>query len=74
MPYNDTDFLILVTFSEEMVFGFIEERYEEALRSAMNGDLKKMNNHLSIIFRGIVILSSCFQNEYKEFLEKFGNQ
>ena len=25
MPYNDTDFLILVTFSEEMVFGFIEE-------------------------------------------------
>ena len=27
MPYNDTDFLILVTFSEEMVFGFIEERY-----------------------------------------------
>ena len=50
------------------------QRYEEALRSAMNGDLKKMNNHLSIIFRGIVILSSCFQNEYKEFLEKFGNQ
>ena len=50
------------------------QRYEEALRSAMNGDLKKMNNHLSIIFRGIVILSSCFQDEYKEFLEKFGNQ
>ena len=50
------------------------QRYEEALHSAMNGDLKKMNNHLSIIFRGIVILSSCFQNEYKEFLEKFGNQ
>lgn len=50
------------------------QRYEEALRSAMNGDLKKMNNHLSIIFRGIVILSSCFQNEYKEFLEKFGKQ
>lgn len=50
------------------------QRYEEALRSAMNGDLKKMNNHLSIIFRGIVILSSCFQNEYKEFLEKFGNK
>ena len=50
------------------------QRYEEALRSAMNNDLKKMNNHLSIIFRGIVILSSCFQNEYKEFLEKFGNQ
>lgn len=50
------------------------QRYEEALRSAMNGDLKKMNNHLSIIFRGIVILSLCFQNEYKEFLEKFGNQ
>lgn len=50
------------------------QRYEEALRSAMNGDLKKMNNHLSIIFRGIVILSSCFQNEYKKFLEKFGNQ
>lgn len=50
------------------------QRYEEALRSAMNGDLKKMNNHLSIIFRGIVILSSCFQNEYKVFLEKFGNQ
>lgn len=50
------------------------QRYEEALRSAMNGDLKKMNNHLSIIFRGIVILSSCFQNEYKEFLEKIGNQ
>lgn len=50
------------------------QRYEGALRSAMNGDLKKMNNHLSIIFRGIVILSSCFQNEYKEFLEKFGNQ
>lgn len=50
------------------------QRYEEALRSAMNSDLKKMNNHLSIIFRGIVILSSCFQDEYKEFLEKFGNQ
>lgn len=50
------------------------QRYEEALRSAMNGDLKKMNNHLSIIFRGIVILSSCFQDEYKEFLEKFGDQ
>lgn len=50
------------------------QRYEEALRSAMNNDLKKMNNHLSIIFRGIVILSSCFQDEYKEFLEKFGNQ
>lgn len=50
------------------------QRYEEALRSAMNGDLKKMNNHLSIIFRGIVILSSCFQDEYKEFLEKFENQ
>lgn len=50
------------------------QRYEEALRSAMKGNLKKMNNHLSIIFRGIVILSSCFQNEYKEFLEKFGNQ
>lgn len=50
------------------------QRYEEALRSAMNNDLKKMNNHLSIIFRGIVILSSCFQNEYKVFLEKFGNQ
>ena len=50
------------------------QRYEEALRSAMNGDLKKMNNHLSIIFRGIVILSSCFQDEYKEFLEKFGEQ
>lgn len=50
------------------------QRYEEALRSAMNADLKKMNNHLSIIFRGIVILSSCFQNEYKEFLEKFRNQ
>lgn len=49
------------------------QRYEEALRSAMNNDLKKMNNHLSIIFRGIVILSSCFQDEYKEFLEKFGN-
>ena len=28
MPYNDTDLRILVTFSEEMVFGFIEERYE----------------------------------------------
>lgn len=27
MPYNDTDLRILVTFSEEMVFGFIEERY-----------------------------------------------
>ena len=25
MPYNDTDLRILVTFSEEMVFGFIEE-------------------------------------------------
>lgn len=50
------------------------QRYEEALRSAMNGDLKKMDNHLSIIFRGIVILSSCFQDEYKEFLEKFGEQ
>ena len=25
MPYNDTDFLILVTFSEEMIFGFIED-------------------------------------------------
>ena len=50
------------------------QRYEEALRSAMKGNLKKMNNHLSIIFRGIVILSSCFQDEYKEFLEKFGNQ
>lgn len=50
------------------------QRYEEALRSAMNGDLKKMNNHLSMIFRGIVILSSYFQDEYKEFLEKFGNQ
>ena len=50
------------------------QRYEEALRSAMNGDLKKMNNHLSIIFRGIVILSLCFQDEYKEFLEKIGNQ
>ena len=49
------------------------QRYEEALRSAMNGDLKKMNNHLSMIFRGIVILSSYFQDEYKEFLEKFGN-
>ena len=44
------------------------QRYEEALRSAMNGDLKKMNNHLSMIFRGIVILSSYFQDEYKEFL------
>lgn len=50
------------------------QRYEETLRSAMNGDLKKMNNHLSIIFRGIVILSSCFQDEYKKFLEKFENQ
>ena len=50
------------------------QRYEEALRSAMNGDLQKMDNHLSIIFRGIVILSSCFQDEYKEFLEKFGEQ
>lgn len=49
------------------------QRYEEVLHSAMNNDLKKMNNHLSIIFRGIVILSSCFQDEYKEFLEKFGN-
>lgn len=50
------------------------QRYEEVLRSAMNNDLKKMNNHLSIIFRGIVILSSCFQDEYKEFLEKIENQ
>nr|WP_294881905.1 hypothetical protein [Prevotella sp.] len=47
------------------------QRYEEALRSAMNSDLKKMNNHLSIIFRGIVILSSCFQDEYEEFLKKY---
>lgn len=50
------------------------QRYEEALRCAMNNNLRKMNNHLSIIFKGIVILSSCFQNEYKEFLEKFDNQ
>ena len=26
MPYNDTALRILVTFSEEIVFGFIEER------------------------------------------------
>ena len=50
------------------------QRYEEALYCAMNNDLKKMNNHLSIIFRGIVIMGSCFHEEYKEFLDNFENQ
>ena len=50
------------------------QRYAEALYCAMNNDLKKMNNHLSIIFRGIVILGSCFHDEYKNFLDNFENQ
>lgn len=50
------------------------QRYAEALYCAMNNDLKKMNNHLSIIFRGIVILGSCFLDEYKNFLDNFENQ
>lgn len=50
------------------------QRYAEALYCAMNNDSKKMNNHLSIIFRGIVILGSCFHDEYKKFLDNFENQ
>ena len=38
MPYNDTDFLILVTFSEEMVFGFIEERYRVSYVMGIDGN------------------------------------
>ena len=47
------------------------QRYEEILRSAMSNDLSKINAHLNLIFKGIVIIGSCFYDEYKEFLGRF---
>lgn len=47
------------------------QRYEEILRSAMSNDLSRINAHLNLIFKGIVIIGSCFYDEYKEFLGRF---